>query len=47
VTEPSEIIPAFRRAFEANAKSQPAYLEFICSQHPVYAGWVRDAGVGH
>jgi thiamine pyrophosphate-dependent acetolactate synthase large subunit-like protein len=47
VTEPSEIIPALRRAFEANAKSQPAYLEFICSQHPVYAGWVRDAGVGH
>jgi thiamine pyrophosphate-dependent acetolactate synthase large subunit-like protein len=47
VTEPAEIIPALRRAFEANAKSQPAYLEFVCSQHPVYAGWVRDAGVGH
>jgi acetolactate synthase-1/2/3 large subunit len=47
VTEPSEIIPALRRAFEANAKSQPAYLEFICSQHPVYGGWIRDAGVGH
>jgi|SwirhirootsSR2_FD_contig_41_1198434_length_2701_multi_3_in_0_out_0_1 acetolactate synthase-1/2/3 large subunit len=47
VTEPSEIIPALRRALEANAKRQPAYLEFICSQHPVYGGWVRDAGVGH
>jgi thiamine pyrophosphate-dependent acetolactate synthase large subunit-like protein len=47
VTEPTEIIPALRRAFEANAKSQPAYLEFICSQHPVYGGWVRDAGTGH
>jgi acetolactate synthase I/II/III large subunit len=47
VTEPSEIIPALRRALEANAKRQPAFLEFICSQHPVYGGWVRDAGVGH
>jgi len=47
VTEPSEIIPALRRALEANAKRQPAFLEFICSQPPVYGGWVRDAGVGH
>jgi acetolactate synthase-1/2/3 large subunit len=47
VTEPSEIIPALRRALEANAKRQPAFLEFICSQYPVYGGWVRDAAVGH
>jgi len=47
VTEPAEIIPALRRALEANAKRQPAFLEFICSQHPVYGGWVRDAAVGH
>ena len=47
VTEPSEIIPALRRALEANAKRQPAFLEVICSQHPVYGGWVRGAGVGH
>jgi thiamine pyrophosphate-dependent acetolactate synthase large subunit-like protein len=47
VTEPSEIIPALRRAFEANAKSQPAFVEFICSQHPVYGGWVRGGGGGH
>ena len=46
VTEPSEIIPALRRAFEANAKSQPAFVEFLCSQHPVYGGWVRGGG-GH
>jgi acetolactate synthase-1/2/3 large subunit len=46
VTEPSEIIPALRRAFEANAKQQPAYLEVICSQHPVYGGWVRDSRSG-
>src|SRR6266702_4287208 len=47
VTEPSEIIPALRRALEANAKRQPAFLEVICSQHPVYGGWLRDAAVGH
>ena len=47
VTELVKIIPALRRALEASAKRQPAYLEFICSQHPVYGGWVRDAAVGH
>ena len=47
VTEPAEIIPALRRAFEANAKKQPAYLEFICSQHPVYGGWIRESRFGH
>jgi acetolactate synthase-1/2/3 large subunit len=47
VTEPTEIIPALRRAFEANAKSQPAFVEFICSQHPVYGGWVRGGRGGH
>jgi thiamine pyrophosphate-dependent acetolactate synthase large subunit-like protein len=47
VTEPSEIIPALRRALDANAKGQPAYLEFICSQYPVYGGWIRDPQVGH
>jgi len=46
VTEPSEIIPALRRALDANAKRQPAYLEFICSQYPVYGGWLRGAGGG-
>jgi len=47
VTEPSEIIPALRRALDANAKNQPAYLEFICAQYPVYGNWIRDAEVGH
>lgn len=47
VTEPSEIIPALRRALDANAKRQPAYIEVICSQYPVYGGWVRDGGGGH
>jgi acetolactate synthase-1/2/3 large subunit len=46
VTDPLEIIPALRRAFEANAKNQPAYLEVVCSQHPVYGNWVRNSPGG-
>jgi len=40
VTEPAEIIPALKRAFDENAKGRPAFLEFICSHHPVHGGWV-------
>ncbi|HSQ03253.1 MAG TPA: thiamine pyrophosphate-dependent enzyme, partial [Burkholderiales bacterium] len=40
VKEPSEIIPALKRAFDENAKGRPAFLEFICSHHPVHGGWV-------
>jgi acetolactate synthase I/II/III large subunit len=43
VSAPAEIIPALRRAFDENAKGRPAYLEFICSHHPVHGGWVRGA----
>jgi acetolactate synthase-1/2/3 large subunit len=41
VTQPSEIVPALKRAFDENAKGRPAFLEFICSHHPVHGGWVR------
>jgi acetolactate synthase-1/2/3 large subunit len=44
VSQPSEIIPALRRAFDENAKGRPAFLEFMCSHHPVHGGWVRPAG---
>jgi thiamine pyrophosphate-dependent acetolactate synthase large subunit-like protein len=40
VTEPSEIIPALKRAFAENARNRPAYLEFMCCKYPVYGGWV-------
>jgi thiamine pyrophosphate-dependent acetolactate synthase large subunit-like protein len=43
VTEPAEIIPALRRALDENARGRPAFLEFICSHHPVHGGWVRPA----
>ena len=40
VTEPSEVVPALKRAFAANDSGQPAYIEFICSQYPIYGRWV-------
>ncbi len=43
ITQPSEIIPALRRAFHENARNRPAYLEFICSQYPVFGRWVAEA----
>jgi thiamine pyrophosphate-dependent acetolactate synthase large subunit-like protein len=46
VSEPAEIIPALKRAFDENAKGRPAFVEFLCSHHPVHGGWVR-AGGGH
>jgi acetolactate synthase-1/2/3 large subunit len=47
VDKPSEIIPALKRALDANAKGRPAYVEFICSHHPVHGGWVRAGSGGH
>ena len=41
VDKPSEIIPALKRAFDENAKGRPAFVEFLCSHHPVHGGWVR------
>jgi acetolactate synthase-1/2/3 large subunit len=41
VTQPSEIIPALKRALDENARGRPAFLEFIASHHPVHGGWVR------
>jgi acetolactate synthase-1/2/3 large subunit len=47
VTQPSEVVPALKRAFDENAKGRPAFLEFIASHHPVHGGWVRPAASGH
>jgi thiamine pyrophosphate-dependent acetolactate synthase large subunit-like protein len=46
VSQPAEIIPALKRAFDENAKGRPAFVEFLCSHHPVHGGWVRGGG-GH
>lgn len=40
VTDPQEVVPALERALDENSKGQPAYLEMICSQHPVYPAFV-------
>jgi thiamine pyrophosphate-dependent acetolactate synthase large subunit-like protein len=40
VSEPAEIVPALRRALDANTSSRPACIEFICCQYPVYGQWV-------
>ncbi|NQW24132.1 MAG: hypothetical protein HQ475_11865 [SAR202 cluster bacterium] len=40
VTEPSEVVLALQRAQSVNESGQPAYIEFICSQFPVYGRWV-------
>jgi len=47
VTKPSEIVPALERAFDENAKGRPAFVEFICSHHPVHGGWVRPGPSAH
>jgi hypothetical protein len=44
VTEPSEIIPALKRAFDENARGRPAYLEIICSLYPVSGKWLHQEG---
>ena len=43
VSDPAEVIPAIERALAANETGQPAYIEFICSQYPVYGQWVRSS----
>ena len=44
ITEPGEVEPALERALARNDAGQPAYLEVICSQFPVYGRWATDAG---
>ena len=41
IDEPDQIAGALERALAANDNGQSAYLEFICSQFPVYGAWAR------
>ena len=43
VTEPIDVVLALKRAFDVNKSGQPAYIEFICSQFPIYGGWVSKS----
>lgn len=40
VSDPDQIVPALERALAHNVRGRPAYLEFLCSHHPVHGGWV-------
>ena len=40
ITDPADIVDSLKRAKDANDAGQPAYIEFVCSQWPVYGGWV-------
>jgi len=41
VEDPDEVAPAIKRALKVNSSGKPALLEFICSQYPVYGGWLH------
>jgi acetolactate synthase I/II/III large subunit len=43
VSEPGKVIPALERALIANESGQPSYIEFICSQYPVYGRWATSS----
>ena len=40
VTEPSEVAPALKRAFDENGRGKPAFLEVICNLYPVFGRFV-------
>jgi len=42
VEDPDEVAPALKRALKGNLGDKPAFIEVICSKHPVYGGWIRE-----
>lgn len=46
VQDPSEVVPALKRAFEENERGRPAFLEMICCQYPVWGVWAGMAAKG-
>ena len=43
IYQPDDIVGALERALVANDKGQPAYIEFVCIQYPVYGSWVSGS----
>ena len=43
VFDPNEIIPSLEKALEVNNQGKPAYIEFICSQYPIYGSWITGS----
>jgi len=46
IEKPGEIIPALKRALDENLKNRPAYLEFICSQYPIWGDFAGRTAKG-
>ena len=42
IDDPAEVEAALERALARNEQGEPAYIEFICSQFPVYGPFVTD-----
>ena len=40
VVDPAHIVASLQRAKLANDAGQPAYVEYVCCQYPVYGRWV-------
>ena len=43
IYQPDDIVGAIERAMAAYDKGQPAYIEFVCIQYPVYGSWVSGS----
>jgi len=41
VEDPDEVVPTIKRALKVNRSGKPALIEVICSQYPIYGGWLR------
>jgi acetolactate synthase-1/2/3 large subunit len=41
IDEPDQVAGALERALAANDNGQSSYIEFICSQFPIYGAWAR------
>ena len=42
ISAPNDIRAGLERALAANDNGQPAYIEFLCSQYPVYGQWISS-----
>ena len=42
IEDADEVAPALKRALKTNASGKPAFIEVICSKHPVYGVWIRE-----
>jgi thiamine pyrophosphate-dependent acetolactate synthase large subunit-like protein len=41
VEEPDEVAEAIKAALNENQRGRPAFIEILCSRHPVYGAWYK------